>query len=473
MPTPATAAPSTPTTAAPTAATAPATAAPASDAAKVAASRRRWRGVFAALVLVSGGIVAYASTTGGDDDRTPAAQGAGEVFLEPARSAGREPFSSDTDALVTGVTPVVLPASTTSTTTTAAPTTVPTTTAATTTTAPPVAVASTLGTVPGLYGGTRDLGSCNVDAIATFLAQNADKAAAWAGALGIGTDQIPAYLRTLTPVVLLADTRVTNHGYRDGRATPLQSVLQAGTAVLVDATGVPRVKCACGNPLKEPIARTQTVTYTGTTWSGFDPGRVVVVQPGPTTDHLVIQDVAGGPPISRPVGTSGGSDTTAPSSVAATITRVPVSIPPTTTGKAPATGAATTTSRATAAPTTGPSTTRAATTSSAPTGTVLPSGDFCTRVRGYEAVLDRDFQVDSNWKFLSGRTDAEFGAFLDAALRELAAVAPANVAADVRTVSDWWQPTMTVRDLFGAGVAMPANVQAAIQRMDTTLQACS
>lgn len=227
--------------------------------------------------------------------------------------------------------------------------------------------------------------------------------------------------------------------------------------MLVDATGVPRVKCACGNPLKEPVARTQAVRYTGSPWSGFEPGRVVVVQPGPTTDHLVIQDLAGGPPISRPVGTAGAADATAPSSVAATISRVQVSIPPT----------STTLTRATAT-----TTTRTGATPTAPTGTVLPSGDFCTRVRGYEAVLDRDFQVDSNWRFLGGKTDAEFGVFLDAARRELATVAPTNVAADVRTVSDWWQPTMTVRDLFGAGVAMPANVVDAIQRMNTTLEAC-
>ncbi|MGH3907098.1 MAG: DUF6777 domain-containing protein, partial [Pseudonocardiaceae bacterium] len=42
------------------------------------------------------------------------------------------------------------------------------------------------------------------------------------------------------------DTRVTNHGYRDGKATDRQAVLQAGTAVLVDEKGRPRVKCGCG-----------------------------------------------------------------------------------------------------------------------------------------------------------------------------------------------------------------------------------
>ena len=63
---------------------------------------------------------------------------------------------------------------------------------------------------------------------------------------------IGAYVDSLTPVVLTDDTLVTNHGYRDGHATTLPAVLQAGTAVMVDTLGVPRVKCNCGNPLTPP-----------------------------------------------------------------------------------------------------------------------------------------------------------------------------------------------------------------------------
>ncbi len=96
------------------------------------------------------------------------------------------------------------------------------------------------GTAPGLYGGTGDAGRCDSGALVEFLEANADEADAWAGALGIATDEIAEYVATLEPRVLLHDTRVTNHGFSGGRATPLQSVLQAGTAVLVDATGVPR-----------------------------------------------------------------------------------------------------------------------------------------------------------------------------------------------------------------------------------------
>ena len=61
------------------------------------------------------------------------------------------------------------------------------------------------------------------------------------------------YIRELRPVTLTRDTRVTNHSFVDGRAVAFQSILQAGTAVLVDKDGVPVVRCRCGNPLLEPV----------------------------------------------------------------------------------------------------------------------------------------------------------------------------------------------------------------------------
>lgn len=52
--------------------------------------------------------------------------------------------------------------------------------------------------------------------------------------LGIKSNDIPAYVARLTPVILRTDTFVTNHGFAQGRATVVPAVLQAGTAVLVD-----------------------------------------------------------------------------------------------------------------------------------------------------------------------------------------------------------------------------------------------
>ena len=72
---------------------------------------------------------------------------------------------------------------------------------------------------------------------------------------GITPEEIPAYIAGLSDVVLQADTRVTNHGFLDGQANPIDEVLQAGTAVLVDAYGIPRARCYCGNPLTPPGRR--------------------------------------------------------------------------------------------------------------------------------------------------------------------------------------------------------------------------
>ena len=108
------------------------------------------------------------------------------------------------------------------------------------------------GATRGLYGGSNDLATCDAAGIIEFLAADDAKRRAFADAQGIGPDETAAFIGGLTSVVLLHDTWVTNNGFADNRAMPFQSVLQAGTAVLVDQHGVPRVRCACGNPLSSP-----------------------------------------------------------------------------------------------------------------------------------------------------------------------------------------------------------------------------
>ena len=176
------------------------------------------------------------------------------------------------------------------------------------------------GTEPGLYGGTRSSTSCDQAQMIQFLKDNPDKAAAWASVEGISTSELENYIRGLTPVILLADTRVTNHGFRDGRATTLQSVLQAGTAVLIDDAGVPRAKCACGNPLLPPVAARGATTQRGDPWPGFDPAAAVVVTPGSTTDKVTLIDTSTGIPFERSVGTDGSADSNAPPDVVAALT---------------------------------------------------------------------------------------------------------------------------------------------------------
>lgn len=228
----------------------------------------------------------------GDDGDGEAA--AGEIFLEPASAVGADPFTPD----VAGE--VFVPA-----------TTVP----VPATTAPPsgqVAVLSASGATPGLYGGTRDDSRCDRAQMVGFLEQDQTKAAAWAGAQGIPVQELRSYIESLTPVQLRADTRVTNHGFTDRQASPKQSVLQSGTSVLVDDTGVPRARCACGNPLVEAEPVAGTPSYSGEAWDGFEPARIVVVQSAPPMGELTVADLNTGEGFTRPVGTAGEADTDAP-----------------------------------------------------------------------------------------------------------------------------------------------------------------
>lgn len=62
----------------------------------------------------------------------------------------------------------------------------------------------------------------------------------------------------------------------NGVADPIQSVLEAGTAVMVDKYGQPVVKCYCGNPLTAPVAYKAPV-YTGPVWNGFDTNKITII----------------------------------------------------------------------------------------------------------------------------------------------------------------------------------------------------
>ncbi|MFB7391283.1 DUF6777 domain-containing protein [Streptomyces sp. NPDC056191] len=164
------------------------------------------------------------------------------------------------------------------------------------------------GSTPGLYGGTRAEGSCDVERQVASLSAEADRTRAFAEAAGIRDTDLADWLRGLTPVVLRSDTRVTNHGYSEGRAKAFQSVLQTGTAVLVDQYGSPRVRCACGNPLRTPTA-VQDGIHQGEPWDGFDPERVIAVRPTTTVvTSLVIVNNADRSWIERATGSDGAED---------------------------------------------------------------------------------------------------------------------------------------------------------------------
>jgi len=216
--------------------------------------RRPVTWVAVSVVVVLGLVAGVFFVLLGDEEAS-----AGEVILEPAGDDGEDPFfesvaTASVEVEAGGVEDV---------------------------TGSSDGVESLSGATPGLYGGTGDDAVCDPEALVGFLEGDAEKAAAFAEVLGISPDEIADYVAGLTPVVLREDTRVTNHGFTDGRATPRQAVFQAGTAVLVDDVGVPRVRCACGNPLSEPEATSGTPTYQGAQWSTFDDARLVAVAPAP------------------------------------------------------------------------------------------------------------------------------------------------------------------------------------------------
>jgi len=173
------------------------------------------------------------------------------------------------------------------------------------------------GSAAGLYGSGQGDDLCDAQALAEGLSDpaNAGRAQAWADVEGILPRDIRTFVGNLTAVRLRFDTRVTNHGFAGGVARPFQSVLQAGTSVLVDQRGVPRVRCFCANPLTGPqlvdgdVDEDRALDVEVMTanpddaWEGFYPAQVVTVEPGAEIDVFVVADLATGALSEQPPGT--------------------------------------------------------------------------------------------------------------------------------------------------------------------------
>ncbi|MFC9593713.1 DUF6777 domain-containing protein [Streptomyces sp. NPDC056944] len=247
--------------------------------------RRTRRTGLAAAGLVPALLLAGCSTAWEGAGGEPAAAPVQDVFLQPLGAHGPDPFTAST---VRNTAPPAAPDR-----------------------GPddgPSPAHEVTGSTPGLYGGTRAVGSCDVERQVTLLAADRTKARAFAEAAGIPEANVADWLRGLTPVALRADTRVTSHGYREGRASAYQAVLQTGTSVLVDQYGSPRVRCACGNPLRSPAAAPGGI-HQGEPWDGFDPDRVIVVRPTTTVvGSLVIVNTTDSTWIERRTGSDGDED---------------------------------------------------------------------------------------------------------------------------------------------------------------------
>lgn len=193
----------------------------------------RWGKVamLAAVVLLVVGVGAWALGSNGSDGQ--------KVYVEPADAVGIDPFTT------VGIAPTLVSSE-------SPPTTKP----------------------PGLYGGSGDNGVCAPEKLVAFLESQPAKAAAWVAALNsdptlswsggnhLKVTDIGAYVAELRSVYLTEDVQVTNHGFKNGQATPRQSLLKAGTAALVDKDGTLRVRCYCGNPLIPPDGGGDAATTT-------------------------------------------------------------------------------------------------------------------------------------------------------------------------------------------------------------------
>ncbi|TQE37025.1 hypothetical protein Sipo8835_05485 [Streptomyces ipomoeae] len=243
----------------------------------------------AAVVAV---VLAVVFTRSGGSGGSGDSEG-GEVFLQASDKLGPDPYtdSTATDSSAPPATLEVTPSRS----------------------EPPHVTRAVRGSAPGLYGGTRHVAACDVEKQIKFLRAASARNRAFASVLGVRPSAVPARLRSFTPVQLRLDTRVTNHGYRDGTATAYQAVLQAGTAVLVDDRGVPRVRCACGNPLTPPVPLKTTPKPRGDSWPSYRPQNVVVVQPSTVVIKVfIIYDPEQDDWFSRPAGDTGKHDKKSP-----------------------------------------------------------------------------------------------------------------------------------------------------------------
>jgi hypothetical protein len=151
------------------------------------------------------------------------------------------------------------------------------------------------GDTSGLYA-TTNPPACTTADFLSQLQADPTKLAAFGGVYGLGADDVPAFVDSLAPVVLRANTSVTDHPYQDGAFVEQPAVLAAGTAVLVNSYGEPTVKCYNGNPLTggAPVADAISVlptdqVITNYQFTTIDNTSVVVVpgkpDPKPNKGH--------------------------------------------------------------------------------------------------------------------------------------------------------------------------------------------
>lgn len=174
---------------------------------------------------------------------------------------------------------------------------------------------------PGFYAGVEKVADCDREQISAFLASNAktanvfaaaldsDGTLYWAGGQRLSSSDLRSYVGELTPARLRFDTRATHHALVEGDSPGVQAVFEAGTAVLVDATGLPRVRCVSGSPITSPVAMSQAPTVVGRPWAGYRPGALAVASRSEVVmTSFTLADLRSGTAFERPAGTDGSQD---------------------------------------------------------------------------------------------------------------------------------------------------------------------
>ncbi len=292
------------------------------------------------------------------------------------------------------------------------------------------------------YGAARGASACDSEALLTYLDRDPALSGAWAQAQGIQTAQVEGFVRDLTPMVLMQDTRLTTYALLDGSPVARQALLQRGTLVLVAPTSEPRVRCASGSPLNLPVP-ISTPTYVGVAWPGFDPADVVEIEPcdEPLT-QFVLRDTATGESFVRPIGVGATSDTDATVEAAGAVT---TTVAPTTTSLVTTTTLATTTTATTT--TTLPVADHDVTAE----GTVVASSRLCGSYAASKAI---DGDVTTSWISSSGEGGLSTFQWTGAQDEFIGSVSLISNAANARRSTDHGFAAVTIRVLDASGGAV-------------------
>lgn len=156
---------------------------------------------------------------------------------------------------------------------------------------------------PGIYGTGGEADACEASDLANLFVDEAEHTRDFAEIIGVDPEEMSSYIMGLTSTYLARDTWVTNYYLDDaGQLASYQSVMEAGTAVLVDSYGVPRVRCASGSPLQERNEDLADPRSGEPTWEDYNGKDVVSVAPGDELDELDYIDVNNGDLRKRPLG---------------------------------------------------------------------------------------------------------------------------------------------------------------------------